>query len=1148
MEKDTLEKCRENYRLLTDTINISMHDSLAGYVCMTMMKHYDKNHPEIHDEDEWWRADVLSILHADKKLNLPYGGTYGDLLDTMDTQLAITMLDLHWKDIFSKLLPRTFYNWVKELNSVRNDCAHPNMKDFTNDYTSRALDTMARICEKIDEDGAAEIRALWRKVEYGSEAGSIAAAPQEIHTYQKKNGDADGILRTTTGNLKSWREVMLPHPDVQKGQYQNAEFAADLAQVARGEGSREYIDPVEFFNRTYITEGMKGLLTTALKRITGIGGEPVIQLKTSFGGGKTHSMLALYHLFNGQLRDGDVESIDKLTVEAGLNRLPQRSAVHVAVLVGTALDPTNWKRPIDLPGITIHTLWGEMAAQLMKSTGNPAIYDYVKEADKKGISPGSEKLKQMFDACGACVILIDELVAYARKLYGAEDKNLPAGTFANVLSFIQEITEAAKASNRSIVIASIPESDIEIGGAAGQEALVQIEHTFGRVESIWKPVTPAESFEVVRRRLFLPCQDEQAREEICATFSSMYQGNGASFPVEAKDPNYKQRMLECYPIHPQIFDDLYDEWGTIDKFQKTRGVLRLMAGVVYQLWLNGDTSCMIMPSSIPLNITQVHDELVKYLPDNWNSIIDSEIDGAHSEAVKIDTNPRFNAVLAARRVARTIFLATAPGTREQKIRGIDESHIRLGTVLPNENNAIPIFNDATQKLKGTLSYLYSNEMGTMLWFDNRPTLRKLVADQEQRIHKDEIEMEIESRIAKWRCSGLSVHILPKSSSDVPDEQTASLIVLPLKAVYTRELQSPAMAEALEILEHRGNTGRIHKNMLAFLAPDKNKLHHLEQTARRYLAWKMIREEAEQRNLDQNQLREADNSIKQVERDLKMKLTQCYEWLLTPYIEIDNLRAVQWDTYNLSCSNQDNLNKARERLISEEDLIEHWAPSLLKMRLDEIIWKDRDDISYKDLWDCFTNYCYLPRLINSMVLTETIIQGVKQGIFAVAEAKQEDKYLSITLGQDYFGMISPSTLLVKKEIAEAQIHAEEASNTNDVNDIYTPSTENNTNSNSVHEGNDTSTEQGGNAKNNDNPPRPHSPQHFAMDVALDKTRINKQVNDYVTEILQHLMNVKGANVNIHLDIDVDLPEGTPENVVRTVSENCQTLKIQNFHFE
>ena len=198
---------------------------------------------------------------------------------------------------------------------------------------------------------------------------------------------------------------------------------------------------------------------------------------------------------------------------------------------------------------------------------------------------------------------------------------------------------------------------------------MQIEHTFGRIESIWKPVTPQESFEVVRRRLFVTPKDDAARREICHAFAQMYQESGNLFPVKAKDAGYEQRLLDCYPIHPEIFDDLYEEWGTIERFQKTRGVLRLMAGVVYQLWTNGDTSPMILPGSVPLHITQVHDELIRYLPQNWNAIVDSEIDGPNAEAVRLDsTSARFANVMAARRVARTSFLAPAPGTRGQRVR------------------------------------------------------------------------------------------------------------------------------------------------------------------------------------------------------------------------------------------------------------------------------------------------------------------------------------------------------------------------------------------------------------------------------------------------------------------------------------------------
>ena len=1140
-----LSKYQENYRLLSDVINISLQEVLSGYVGKELSTEYKKHFPSDTEQDGWWRWGVLDVLYDDKKRNLPMGGTYDDLMDVLDTQICLILLDLHWRDIFSKKLPRSFYNWIKETNSIRNDCAHlSDIKLFDDNYTLRALDTVAQICDKIDPESVGPIRAQIRKLRYGSEKGSLSDAAQDTAASirQRKNGEADGFLRDLQGDLPSWRQVMQPHPDVRKGQYQNAEFAADLAQVIQGKGTIEYVDPIEFFNRTYITEGMMGLLVTALKRVTQTGGEPVIELKTAFGGGKTHSMLALYHLFHGQLRDHQVENVDQLIQDAGMTNIPRN--VHVAVLVGTALDPTNWRRPIDMPGITIHTLWGEMAAQLVKSTGRPDVYNFVKEADKKGVSPGSEKLQQMFDACGSCVILIDELVAYARKLYGADDKKLPAGTFANILSFVQELTEAAKASASSIVIASIPESDIEIGGAAGQEVLTQIEHTFGRVESIWKPVTPNESFEVVRRRLFMSCQDEAARDKICAAFSQMYQSSGADFPVEAKDPSYRQRMKDCYPIHPEIFDDLYEKWGTIEKFQKTRGVLRLMAGVVYQLWVNGDDSCMIMPGSVPLHITQVHDELIRYLGDNWNAIVDSEIDGSDAEAVRIDANnARFNQYLAARRVARTIFLSTAPGTREQNVRGINQEHIRLGTVLPNEVNAIPIFNDALQKLKATLSYLYSNEAGSMLWFDSRPTLRKLVADQEQRIHGNEVDFEIQLRLHKWRsCHGIGLNILPASSSDVPDDMKVSLVLLPLMAVYERgKLQNEAQKMAQEYLEQRGEAGRIHRNMLLFLAPDMQGLHRLRQMTRHFLAWQMIRDEAEERNLDQSQLREADNSIKQVETDLQMKLSQCYCWLLAPYSELDDIRTIQWDISEIPCTDGSNVTKAYERMKREEILIEKWAPSLLLMQLNNLLWKDKDHLAVGELWEYLCNYCYLPRLKNEDVLYDTIRAGISDGVFGLADAYMDGRYdgLIFAPAQGYAGSIAPQQLLVKADVAQAQ-KAHDASHVKDTDEGENYSGDDNSDADSGNTvtGGDDGT--GGSASSPTTPDSHYS--HFSMSRDLDSLRATKQVNDCLQEIVNHLSDLKGSKVTIKLEVQADLPADMPKEVARTITENCQAMGI------
>lgn len=335
------------------------------------------------------------------------------------------------------------------------------------DDTWRALDTMSRLCDQIDLESAEEIRALLRTSCYGSENCSTSVTEVSSASTTSTKGKKAGILESVPiSGLPCWRDVIGPHRDVAQGRYKNAKFAADLAQVARGEGAFEYRDPVEFFARTYVTEGMTGLLEQSLRRICCKDGEPVIQLKTAFGGGKTHSMLALYHMMRGRVSLDKIPNVKPVLERAGVAALPKG---NVAVLVGTVLDPTKAKRPQNMPGITINTLWGEMAAQLADSAGNSKLYDYVKEADKKGVSPGSEALKNLFDTCAPCLVLMDELVAYAKKLYGAN--GLPAGTFDNFISFIQEVTEAARASKNILVVASIPESDIEIGGDAGKTAL-----------------------------------------------------------------------------------------------------------------------------------------------------------------------------------------------------------------------------------------------------------------------------------------------------------------------------------------------------------------------------------------------------------------------------------------------------------------------------------------------------------------------------------------------------------------------------------------------------------------------------------------------------------------------------------------------------
>ena len=1121
---ENLEYVQKGFRIL--------HPLMAAYIAQEMSREF---------KTDWWQ-EVLTIL-SDQTRDLSYSGDWSERVDSLDLANCIRLLDREWNNLFKRLLSIDHRTWAKELMGIRNKVSHLGSQDMNKDDAERALDTMARLCAGFDLQGAEEIRTILRELRYGTSMGSTSVTASNVTPEPQKKKTEVGILTRISGStLPSWREIIEPHPDVAQGRYLNAEFAADLSQVARGEGAFEYRDPVEFFARTYVTEGMKGLLVQALKRFSALNGEPVLQLKTAFGGGKTHSLLALYHMSRGGVSLEKMPNLKAVLDEAGFTALPK---ANVAVLVGTALDPTRSKRPTNLPGVTINTLWGEMAAQLALSSGKPEIYDFVKEADKKGVSPGSLALKNLFDACSPCLILMDELVAYAKKIYGID--GLPSGSFDNFISFIQEITEAASASKNSMVVASIPESAIEIGGDAGQKALEAIEHTFGRKESIWKPVAANEGFEVVRRRLFLNCKKPDVRDQICTAFSQMYQNNQSDFPVDSKEVDYRDRMISCYPIHPEIFDRLYVEWATLEHFQRTRGVLRLMAAVIHELWMANDASAMIMPGSLPLDIPTVKDELVRYLPETWNAIIDAEVDGKKSVPYQLDkNNNRYGQKLAARRVARTIMLGSAPTVRAQNIRGIESSRIRLGVIQPGEN--IADFNDALNTLRGALSYLYADPNGNRYWYDTRPTLRKTASDRSSQMPSSEVEYEIEKRLRELRKEApfAGLHTCPASSADVSDEQAVRLVILrPSDTFKQGKMDSPAIKKAEEILNTRGTAPRTYRNMLAFVAPDQALLSSLQKAVSDLLAWESIKTDSTRLNLDAAQNAETASNISRCNDAVKCRLKEVYCWLLVPSIDrVSDMKTVIWDVDRL-VGVEPIVSKAANKMAQNEQIIAKWAPTLLKMELDNLLWKDDNHIQVKKLWEYLTTYCYLPRLANFSVLEATIRAGVTNDeSFAIASGLDGERYSELKYNTSVLS-VYPSDYLVKVPIALKQIssdkQAKEDQQWQGGSAPYTNKTGNSGSSSKGKEG----TVPGG---TNTSTSVPVSDKSFFMSVKLDNTRVIRDLQKYLDEVITHLSSVEGCEVELSLEVSAHTASGFPQETVRIVSENCRTLRVDNFGFE
>ncbi len=1103
-----------------------------------------------YGESDWW-AQIRQTL-SDQQRDLPLQGPWNDLVNFLDLANCIRVFDRRWNDIFKRKLSVDYRIWAKELMGVRNRLSHMGADDFSEDDTWRALDTAARLCDAFDDEAAERIRGILRELRYGSSAGSGGMSASSPPPPEKKN---DGILvQPSQSGLPSWRDVIEPHPDVAQGRYKNAEFAADLAQVARGEGSYEYRDPVEFFARTYVTEGMMGLLTQGLRRITGMDGEPVIQLKTAFGGGKTHSMLALYHLLQGKVSADRIPGIRAILDAVGISALPK---ARVAVLVGSALDPSHYRRPNNMPGITINTLWGEMAAQLALAAGDLSLYDIVRESDRRGVSPGSVALKELFDACGPCLVLMDELVAYAKKLYGA--KNLPAGTFDNFITFIQEVTEAARASKNSLVVASIPESNIEIGGEAGQTALEAIEHTFGRMEAIWKPVASNEGFEVVRRRLFLDCKDTGKRDYVCSQFSQMYNASPGDFPPEAKEVSYRERMISCYPIHPEVFDRLYEDWATLERFQRTRGVLRLMAGVIHELWMGNDASAMIMPGSIGLDVPTIRDELTRHLNEGWNAIVDREVDGKKSIPYQKDREiPRYGKSLASRRVARTIMLGSAPTNRSQAVRGIEASRIRLGVVQPGEN--VADFNDALNTLRSSLAYLYSNPNGNRFWFDTRPTLRKTVEDRMTQIPDSDVELKIQRRLSSIRKEApfAGVHACPASSLDVPDDQSVRLVLLRPEDYYRGSLKNPkALTAAENILNNRGTSPRTCRNMLVFLAADGDTLQSLQQEVRRCRAWQSIQDDKEALNLDNAQIRETDTNLKSSSQSVDRLLNDTWCWLLVPRIDRDtDLSCILWDRFRISGGEESPVRKAADKLIQEEALITRWAPVNLWLELEDVLWTNTTHITVRQLWDFFCTYCYLPRLAGYSVLEETIRTGVRTDeYFALAAGYKDGRFIDLKFNED-IPTVDRTACLVKMDVAKKQIQEDEEERRRKEQEAKDERRRQGGSSVSPQAGTGTGsgTETTPTVNPPITPPEPPTPPpppkdtRFFMSAPLDTTRIGRDVQRLVEEIISHLTDTDGAQVTLNLEVSAESPDGFSDSTVRTVQENCQTLRIRNCGFE
>ena len=1033
-----------------------------------------------------------------------------------DQAALLNAMDRFWTDAFKAVLGRAERSIVNELVDIRNKLSHN--ETFTYDDAERALDSMRRLMQAIGAGAPAEQLGKMRDTILRTKFTELQRNEERRKTSRSE------ISVDAAGGLLPWREVVEPHQDVATGEFLQAEFAADLGKVHAGSAPSEYGDPREFFGRTYLTDGLGALLVGAAKRLSDAGGDPVVELQTNFGGGKTHSMLALYHMAGGTPAR-DLPGLDQLLSEHGA-AVPQH--INRAVVVGT------WRGPQDVNaqegGREFRTTWGEMAWQL----GGADAFDMIAENDAKGIAPGSNLLEEIFRKCSPCLILIDEWVAYLRQIYKVD--GLPSGSFDANLSFVQSLTEAVKTSPGTLLVAALPASQIEVGGDGGQEALVRLKQTFSRVESSWRPASQEESYEIVRRRLFkdIPGDKFHHRDNTLKQFAKLYRENANEFPRGSADEDYRRKLEKAYPIHPELFEQLHTGWGSLERFQRTRGVLRLMAQAIHELWMNNDPSVMIMPGSVAVGSARVESELLHYLEVSWQSIIAGDVDGPESIPYKIDQSaPNLNRYSATRRVARAIFMGTAP-THQQENRGLDDKQINLGVVQPGEKPAV--FGDALRRLGNRARFMHG-DLGRY-WYSMSASLNRVAADRAEQVEEALVLVEIDKLLAAY-INGLgdrghfdAVQVAPGSSADVPDEAGGvRAIVLGIAHSHNGRDGSEAMTAARDILMQRGGTPRVYCNVLVFLAAETRQLDNLKEAMRGALAWDGIVRETERLNLTQSDSALAKAKLAEANETVRTRLKEAWCYLLYPTQEGAEAD-VAWTSGKVP-ARDGLLGRASKRLVDEEGLLPDLGPARLDRELQRYIWNGKDHLSLQDLREYLDRYTYLPRLKDRSVLVRTVasaIGGTLPGPFAYAESWDEAagtyRGLAIDNAANVQVVIDNESLIVRPDIAEAH-RPPPRDSTGDLND-GSPSS------------GGTETPEDGVGAEDVGQQTETKPTRFIGTVMISSDRPARDIHQIVEAVVEQLTTLPGSEVTLKLEIDAEVPSGLDRAKVRTLIENANTL--------
>ena len=789
--------------------------------------------------------------------------------------------------------------------------------------------------------------------------------------------------------LSSWRDVAKPHQDIMEGNFDLSLFAVNIYRVYRGVAPADYQDPYRFFSKTYLTKALKSLIISVLKRLDGktAGAQPITDLMTTFGGGKSHALLCLYHIACHGEEALQWAGIRDLLKDSELSTVPK---APVAVLSGEDFDPAQGEQGRDGEPTRL-TLWGELAWQLGGSKG----YEIIRKNDEMKSAPSARKLEELLELNKSNLILIDEGLRFltrsrAIKLGDEEKTSLAAQT----LEFFRALTEAVSNTPNAALVAILQASRLEMAKEDEPDywRLVEI---FKRLA---KPVRLAEAeeiYEIVKRRLFEDAGDIEEIRRTANSYYDFYRAHRESFPQHVTTPSYLEKLERAYPFHPEFIDVMNERWSSIPQFQRTRAILRMLAILVAELYKN-DTNPLIHISAARLGARDFRTEVLQQLhaESQFDTVIESDISGTGARAQKIDDtgNLTYQREHIAEGVATAVFFYSFGGAADRPSASL--GNIRLAVLRPGLEPAfIP---DALQLLRMPATGLFYLELeGDNYRFNVTPNLIMIVAEREASADKDKIEELLLDTITN-EISGNRFRIaaFPSEPRDVPEQAQLTLVIMKPSDTIGRSTKQKTSEFIKEIIGG-GTTYRTLKNCLVFVAADEGQ--KIGDAAKTYVALKDVErlygKAGKLSDIQQDQLTEM---LDDAEKAMGQSVWQCYRHIITP--EPDNGLDFRDIGPQIKRKGQHLCDIVWEALVTRERLAPKIGPTRL-MSKDFALWPDeKQALPTKVLKEAFFAYTHLPMIPSLDTVKECISQGVSEGTFAIARGTiDSNEFHSVKIG-------------------------------------------------------------------------------------------------------------------------------------------------------